>query len=70
MVMEWACLAREHERGKEWSQQARHAVAHSDPQICHRKSPLSPVPRPSSIAAQYRDVSSCWTQQGLGLALA
>ena len=31
-------------------QQARAAVSHSDPQICHRKPPLSPAPRPSSIA--------------------
>ena len=56
MVVEWACLARVDERGKEWSQQARHAVAHSDPQICHRNPPLSPAPRPPSIATQYRDI--------------
>ena len=35
MAVEWARLARVGERGKEWSQQARHAVSHSDPQICH-----------------------------------
>ena len=28
-------------------------MTHSDPQICHKKRPLSPAPRPSSIAAQY-----------------
>ena len=56
VVMEWACLARVGERGKEdWTQQAKHAVSHSDPQICHRNPPLSPAPRPPSIAAQYRD---------------
>ena len=40
-----------------WTSEARgghsrqgHAVAHSDPQICHRKPPLSPALRPSSIA--------------------
>ena len=30
-------------------------MVHSDPQIRHRNPPLSPAPRPSSIAAQYRD---------------
>ena len=29
----------------------------------------SPAPRPPSISAQYRGVSCCWTQQGLGLAV-
>jgi len=50
VVMERACLARVGERGKELTQQARAAVAHSDPQICHRNPPLFPAPRPSSIA--------------------
>ena len=57
VVVAWACLARADERAKEWSQQARHAVAHSNPQICHRNPLLSPAPRPSSIATQYRDLT-------------
>ena len=57
MVVEWACLARVDERGKEWSQQARHAVAHSDAQIFHRKPPLSSLPSPETV--QY-----CYAIQG------
>ena len=55
MMVEWARLARVGERSREWSQQERPAVPHSDPQICHRNPPLSPAPRPSNIATQYRD---------------
>ena len=50
VVVEWACLAREDERGKEWSA-GKGPTAHSDLRICHKKPPLSPAPRPSSIAA-------------------
>ena len=44
VVMEWACLARVGERGKDWTRQAKHTVSHSDPQICHM-TPPSPQPR-------------------------
>ena len=39
VVVEWACVAQVDERDREWSQQARHAVAHSDAQTFHRKPP-------------------------------
>ena len=38
-------------------QPGRDPITNSDPQIYHKKPPLSPAPRPSSIAAQYRDTS-------------
>ena len=44
MVVEWACLARGDERGKEWTQQARHVVS----PLTHKSAtgtPLSPHPR-------------------------
>ena len=53
MVVEWACLAREHERGKELPT-GRAPMTHSDPQTCHENPPLSPAPRPSKAGVAAR----------------
>ena len=51
-------------RAAQWSQQARHAAAHSAPQICHRNPPLSPAPRPPSITTRYRDARQAQAAPG------
>ena len=71
MVVDWACLARADERGKDWTQQARHAASRADPQICHRYTP--PLPSPETVqycvAIQGRlellDSAGFWVGMGL-----
>ena len=43
MVVEWACLAREHERGKAWSGNWPVPMTHSDPHMT-QETPSLPSP--------------------------